>query len=42
MVKKQSKTKVIKMRRCLRCGKRIEHPRRGMCLNCYRFVTGLS
>lgn len=28
--------------KCKKCRKEIEHPRRGMCLNCYRKVTGLS
>lgn len=28
--------------KCKKCKKEIEHPRRGMCLNCYRKVTGLS
>lgn len=28
--------------RCKKCRKEINHPRRGMCLNCYRKVTGLS
>lgn len=27
---------------CKKCKKEIDHPRRGMCLNCYRKVTGLS
>ena len=27
---------------CKKCKKKIDHPRRGMCLNCYRKVTGLS
>ena len=27
---------------CKKCNKKIEHPRRGMCLNCYRKTTGLS
>ena len=27
---------------CKNCNKEIEHPRRGMCLNCYRKITGLS
>jgi hypothetical protein len=28
--------------KCRKCKKEIDHPRRGMCLNCYRKVTGLS
>jgi hypothetical protein len=28
--------------KCKVCNKKIEHPRRGMCLNCYRKNTGLS
>lgn len=28
--------------KCKKCKKEIEHPRRGMCLNCYRKETGLS
>jgi hypothetical protein len=27
---------------CKNCNKETEHPRRGMCLNCYRKITGLS
>ena len=30
------------MIKCKKCKKEIEHPRRGMCLNCYRKTTGLS
>lgn len=30
------------LKNCKVCGKEIIHARRGMCLNCYRRITGLS
>ena len=30
------------MKKCERCGLKTEHPRRGMCLKCYRITTNLS
>lgn len=32
----------VKILKCKLCRKVIDHPRRGMCLNCYRKTTGLS
>lgn len=29
-------------KKCIKCKVVIKHPRRGMCLNCYRKYTGLS
>lgn len=47
VMKKEIKKKEVKkdketIKRCKKCNKEIEHPRRGMCLNCYRKNTGLS
>jgi hypothetical protein len=42
MENKKNKMNVKKYIRCNKCKKEIDHPRRGMCLNCYRKTTGLS
>ena len=33
---------MVIIKKCIQCKKEAKHPRRGMCLNCYRKVTGFS